>query len=356
MKGRYNSFEEFLEARKVETEIGRTEGDFEVFLADGNVTEREGKAWILWYKNTTSNSDDNTWYRGTAWYVLPIDRPGTDDNAISWLKAVNDPFATEEQGDTFRFQQMTLLSYTTMILEGMFSEHEPVDVESDVPEDVQNIFTKGAGENPFDSGDDEANPHKESPKRRKMRADAAKDQRRMATVRVRAKRARYRECLEVGDVVRVPILKKFRTGSSNPTITGVIYKVFPNKSTFLLMTNVGPLDRKIHRNGLHVEESMTADQLAIPAEAYKLSPLGEEDLLRQLNPMHIAGKKCSCKKVCTELWHCLWNTTFTVDIYILTNCRQKEGPAALADVRVEVRECRVTQGAIVCDRCTCMKY
>ena len=126
----------------------------------------------------------------------------------------------------------------------------------------------------------------------------------MGSVRVATKAARYKEMLEIGDVVRVPIPKKCTysvTGAK--TIIGVIYKVHANKRNYGLMTLVGPLDKIITRNGLHVEEHITAAQLDIPKDVYRLSPLLEVDMLALLDPMYIAGKFCKCKKVRMKVLH-----------------------------------------------------
>ena len=162
-----------------------------------------------------------------------------------------------------------------------------------------------------------------SPRRAKMRAEAAKKQKAAGKKRQTAHFNKVKGPLDVGDVVDVPVSHKYKSGVGDSVLCGTVFAKLPH-GKYSILTQAGVLDLELPRNRLQIREDVHADHLLIDDNVSILPMITEGDALRLINPHRIAAIFCTCKKVlscpCQILPICRL-------IVSMTSCSTMEGAA-----------------------------
>jgi hypothetical protein len=102
--------------------------------------------------------------------------------------------------------------------------------------------------------------------------------------------------LECNDVVRLPLSWNLKHKFGDKIIRGIIHEVLPRRA-YRVLSHAGVLSRKIGRDELIFESTMTVDQLQLGPRVALLPPISEKNALSIISPNRQKNVVCKCHKV-----------------------------------------------------------
>jgi hypothetical protein len=224
-------------------------------VGTGEEPSPEDKSWQIWYRDGLLASE---WEMGKA-VLMPSVSDDFDFNTVRWAKG--------NWHDESVLREVTLEEYRDAVRRLTITEEDP---------------NKDTGY--------------ESPRRRELFKQAAKDMVKLGKKRIEQKFSNVNNFREVGDVVYVAVQWRQNETAGDTNLVGVISEVFP-KHKYYVVTHAGRIRRKVQRNECTLRVTSTAALVGIPDCVYKLPPLTEREALKAINPLVNSGVYGSCLKV-----------------------------------------------------------